>query len=199
MSVLSKYSLYHKFYLIVCTLLTRLFYREARLIRFPFDIRGRRFVQIGKNFTTGVGCRLEACPTNSNSGKTLEIGNNVQINDNVHITAMSSVSIGDNVLLASKIYISDCTHGIYEGGNQDSSPLTPPQDRVFSTKRVLLHDNVWVGEFVSILPGVEIGKGSIIGANSVVTKSIPAYSIAVGTPARVIKKYNFKTKIWEKI
>ena len=52
---------------------------------------------------------------------------------------------------------------------------------------------------VSILPGVEIGKGLIIGANSVVTKSIPDYSIAAGNPAKVIKQYNFNTKRWEKI
>lgn len=53
--------------------------------------------------------------------------------------------------------------------------------------------------FVSVLPGVTIGENSIIGANSVVTKSIPANSIAVGIPAKVIKQYNIETKRWEKV
>ena len=73
------------------------------------------------------------------------------------------------------------------------------QDRKLSAKPVIIHDDVWIGEMVSILPGVEIGKGSIIGANSVVTKYIPDYSIAAGNPAKVIKQYNFNTKRWEKI
>jgi len=55
---------------------------------------------------------------------------------------------------------------------------------------------VWIGEFVSILPGVKIGKGSIIGANTVVTKSIPENCIAIGAPAKIIKSYNFDLKRW---
>lgn len=50
-----------------------------------------------------------------------------------------------------------------------------------------------------IIPGVTVGKGSIVGAHSVVTHDIPPYSIAVGSPAKVIKQYNFSTKIWEAI
>ena len=62
----------------------------------------------------------------------------------------------------------------------------------------MLNSNVWIGEFVSILPGVTIGMGSIIGTMSVVTKSIPPYSIAVGSPAKVIKVYDFENKKWVK-
>jgi len=147
--------------------------------------------------TTGVGCRLEAFPSIFNL-KTLRFGDNVQINDYVHITAMSSVIIGNNVLMASKIYISDCSHGYYDGKSNDSIPDTHPIDREYKTAPVRIEDNVWIGESVSILPGVTVGENSIIGANSVVTKNIPANCIAVGNPARVIKKYNFETKIWEK-
>jgi lipopolysaccharide O-acetyltransferase len=63
---------------------------------------------------------------------------------------------------------------------------------------VAIEDNVWLGEFVSVLPGVTIGKGSIVGANSVVSKNLPPYVIAVGTPAKPIKKFNFETNKWEK-
>ena len=62
----------------------------------------------------------------------------------------------------------------------------------------MIEDNVWIGEFVSVLPGVTIGKGTIVGANSVVSRSLPEYVIAVGIPAIPIKKYNFQHSRWEK-
>ena len=121
------------------------------------------------------------------------------MNDHVHITARESVKIGNNVLLASKIYISDCSHGSYSGDENDSHPESIPHDRPLFSKPVVIEDNVWLGEFVSVLPGVTIGKGSIIGTNSVVSKNIPSNVIAVGSPAKPIKKFNFATNNWEKI
>ena len=64
---------------------------------------------------------------------------------------------------------------------------------------VIIGEGCWIGQNVCILPGVCIGKKSVIGAGAVVTKSIPDYSIAVGNPARVIKKYNFKSHCWENV
>ena len=176
---------------------TKLIYPQAKIIRFPIDIRGKKFIEISKGFTCGPGCRIEAYPENNE--KTLFFGENFQMNDYVHITARESVKIGNNVLLASKIYISDCSHGSYSGDENDSHPVSIPHDRPLFSKPVLIEDNVWLGEFVSVLPGVTIGKGSIIGANSVVSKNIPANVIAVGSPAKPIKKFNFATNNWEKI
>ncbi|WP_238555015.1 DapH/DapD/GlmU-related protein [Chryseobacterium sp. P1-3] len=110
------------------------------------------------------------------------------MNDYVHITAMEKVQIGNNVLFASKIYVSDCSHGSYAGDNNDSSPDSIPHERKLFSKPVIIEDNVWLGEFVSVLPGVTIGKGTIVGANSLVSKSLPPYVIAVGIPAKPIKK-----------
>lgn len=183
--------------LAICYFFTRIFYPTSRLIRLPIDIRGKKFIDFGQSLTTGIGCRLEAYPVD-NKEIALQIGQNVQLNDYVHITAMKSVVIGNNVLMASKIYISDCTHGSYSGDEFDTSPDIPPMERNYSIKEVNIEDNVWIGESVSILPGVTIGKGSIIGANSVVSRNIPEYTIAVGAPAHPIKKYNFDTKKWEK-
>jgi acetyltransferase-like isoleucine patch superfamily enzyme len=175
---------------------TILFFPNSRLIRLPSIVRGKKYIDFGSKLTTGVGCRFEAY-NNQKSKKSLIFGKNIQLNDYVHITAMNNVVIGDNVLMASKIYISDCSHGFYSGEETDSSPEQYPIDRNYNISEVIIEDNVWLGEFVSVLPGVTIGKGAIIGSNSVVTKDIPANTIAVGSPAKVIKKYNFKTKRWE--
>jgi len=184
--------------LIIQKIRTIIFFSGSRLIRFPIIIRGKKYIDFGSKLTTGEGCRFEAY-NNQKSKKSLIFGRNIQLNDYVHITAMNNVVIGDNVLMASKIYISDCSHGFYSGEEMDSSPEQHPIDRSYNISEVIIEDNVWLGEFVSVLPGVTIGKGAIIGSNSVVTKDIPANTIAVGSPAKVIKKYNFETKKWERI
>ena len=193
---MKKYGLSQIFYLSYCKFRTLFIFPNARIIRFPIDIRGKKYIQVSKGFTTGIGCRIEAYPETDK--KVLLFGENFQMNDYVHITAMESVKIGDNVLLASKIYISDCAHGSYSGDKNDSHPAIAPDKRPLYSKPVLIEDNVWLGEFVSVLPGVTIGKGSIVGANSVVSKNLPPYVIAVGTPAKPIKKFNFETNKWEK-
>lgn len=176
---------------------TKLFYRKSRLIRLPFDVRNKSNIDFGDQLTTGIGCRIETFPESKKI--VLKFGKNVQLNDYVHITAMNSVTIGDNVLMASKIFISDCTHGNYSGDANDSNPDSIPIDRPLSSKPIIIEDNVWLGEFVSVLPGVTIGKGTIVGANSVVSKDLPKYVIAVGSPAKPIKRFNFSTQRWEKI
>lgn len=186
-------------FLSICKLRTFFVVPSARIVRFPIDIRGKKFMDFSRKLTTGYYCRLEAYPIGNNNSKVLKFGDNVQINDFVHIAAAKNVEIGNNVLIASKIFISDICHGEYADIENMSDPNEHPNNRKLSAKPVIIHDDVWIGEMVSILPGVEIGKGSIIGANSVVTKSIPEYSIAVGNPAKVIKQYNFNKKQWKKI
>ncbi|HWV74812.1 MAG TPA: hypothetical protein VN040_24000 [Pseudosphingobacterium sp.] len=185
--------------LAINVLRTKLFFPKARLIRFPFDIRNSRNIQWQNGFTTGVGCRLEAYPETSSNEPVLIIGTNVQINDYVHISAGKKVIIGNNVLIASKIFITDISHGSYGLDGVHDDPDVPPSERLLTRKEVVIEDNVWIGEYVSILPGAKIGKGSIIGAMSVVTREIPPYCIAVGSPARVIKKFNLETRKWEKL
>jgi lipopolysaccharide O-acetyltransferase len=161
-------------------------------------VRGKNRIVFGKRLTTGVDCRLDAFPkTNDNC---LFMGDDIQLNDYVHIGAIEEVTIGNNVLIASKVFITDHNHGYYgDDINSQSSPMIPPSERALSSAPVHISDNVWLGEFVCVLPGVTIGKGSIIGAMSVVSKSIPEYSIAVGSPARVIKRYDFVTQQWIKV
>jgi lipopolysaccharide O-acetyltransferase len=197
MGIFTKYGVAGTIKLVCDIVRTKLVSKRARLIRFPFEIRNRKYVQIGKGFTTGRYCRIEAHPVNAQQKVCISIGDNVQINDAVHMVGSTGITIGNNVLMASKIFISDLSHGQYNGDSGDS-PLSIPKDRPLYHKPVVIEDNVWIGEFVSILPGVTIGKGAIIGTMSVVSKDIPAYSIAVGSPARVIKQYNFETGKWQK-
>jgi len=154
-------------------------------------------MDLGKRLTTGVGCRLDAFPHEQKI--VLHVGNDVQINDYVHIAAIESITIKDRVLIASKVFITDHNHGSHGADNIHTSPLIPPIDRALFSSPVMIEEDVWIGEFVSILPGVTIGKGSIIGTMSVVTKDIPPYSIAVGAPAKVVKNYNFEKCEWVKI
>ena len=121
------------------------------------------------------------------------------MNDFVHICALDRVEIGDGCLFASHIYISDNSHGRMGGDKNDSSPEVQPDHREYITSPVIIGKNVWIGEGVIVMPGVTIGDGSIIGAHSVVSKDIPLACVAVGTPARVVKKYSFEKKCWVKI
>lgn len=195
-TIKNEYSLKDKILLAWWFLRTKLHAHSVRLIRFPIDVRGKRYIDYGRRLTTGVGCRLEAFRINDSAHKRIIFGDDVQINDYVHISAIESVEIGNHVLIASHVYISDNSHGIYDGTINDSDPSTPPKSRAYKVAPVKIENNVWIGEGVIIMPGVEIGEGCVIGAHSVVTKSIPKYSIAVGSPAKVIKEYSFEQKCW---
>ena len=192
--MLQRYGLLGCLRLIVSVVYTKIAYPRARIIRLPFDIRNRKNIIIGRGFTTGFGCRIEAHPAVKGS-KIIYFGENVQINDYVHIAAGEKITIGNNVLIASKVFISDLNHGSYKGDFQDS-PLSTPNSRRLETKPIVIKDNVWLGEGVCVMSGVTIGFGCIVGASSVVTKNLPDYSIAIGAPAKVIKKYDFNKEKW---
>jgi len=178
---------------------TRMTMPQARLVRRPLYLRGRRWMQIGPGLTTGPGLRLDAFPISPENGPVLRIGRDVQINDYVHIGAVHSVIIGDRVLIASKVFISDHNHGKTKGPGAHDHPNIPPISRQLVHAEVVIEDDVWIGEFVSVLPGVRIGKGSIVGTMSVVTRDVPAYTMVAGSPARILKRFNFAMSAWEKV
>lgn len=197
MTILRVYGFWGILRLVKNWLLTRLFFPEARLVRFPVYVRGRSAMNLGKGLTTGVNVRLDAY---SLVGKepVLKFGNNVQINDYVHIGAIQQVMIGDNTLIASRVFISDHNHGRYDELDVCSVPSVPPADRPLSSKPVFIGKNVWLGEQVCILPGVTVGDGSIVGANSVVTRDLPPNTIAAGNPARVIRVFDPSSSTWRR-
>lgn len=168
---------------------TKLFYPGATLVRRPFRIRQKRNLTFQPGFTTGRDCRFEMF-----GDGVIELGRNCRIGDNVHLAALHRITIGDDCLFASKIFISDLSHGSYGEGGCD--PRVPPNDRPLAGASVTIGDNVWLGENVVVLQGVTIGSGCVIGANSTVSRDIPENCIAVGSPARPIKIYDRGARAW---
>jgi acetyltransferase-like isoleucine patch superfamily enzyme len=143
-----------------------------------------------KNFKIGSNSIIEDFATINNGVGDVLIGSNTGIGlSNVII---GPVKIGDYVMLAQNIVISGLNHG-YE------DVTLPPRLQKVVTKQITIEDNVWIGANCVVTAGVTIGKHAVIGAGSVITKDIPEFSVAVGNPARVIKKYNFETSSWQKV
>lgn len=167
------------------------------------NLGGLDCMKIGQSFSAGRGLWLEAVTKYPAAEQIfspqLIIGDHVSVGEYVHIGCNNRIVIGDNVLMGSKIYITDHNHGVYRGDKTDS-PAIPPSNRPLTEgESVEIGARCWIGEFVTILPGVTVGEGSIIGSHSTVTHDIPANSIAVGVPARVVKIWNETTETWEKV
>ena len=154
-------------------------------------IEGSKKIEIGKRFTAGKYLRIQAICAHRTYKylPTIIIKDNVNINDYVHIACNRYIEIGNNVLIASKVIITDHQHGDYSEKNLNNIKM-PPIERPLVGSSVIIEDDVWVGENSIIMPGVRIGKGSIIGANSVVNKSCEKYSILAGIPAKLIKRFD---------
>lgn len=156
----------------------------------PDIIEGMQYITIGNNVVFQSMAWILALKQD-NVEPSLIINNGAVIGRFAHIVALRSVIIEENVLIADKVYISDNIHA-YEDVN---TPII--KQAILYKSEVVIGKNSWIGENVSII-GVKIGKHCIIGANSVVTKEIPDYSVAVGNPAKIIKQFNMKTQKWEK-
>jgi len=199
MKLLIRYGVLGSLRLLLDWVHTRLLFPGSRLVRRPIYIRGRLHILFGRGLTTGVGLRIDAFPPAKPGWPTLEIGNNVEINDYVHIGAAQSVRIGHDVLIASKVFITDHDHGYYGCDGEHDRPELLPGKRKLHSMPVVIESRVWIGESVTVLPGAHIGQGSIIGANAVVKGVIPPGSIAVGVPARVIKQFDAELDRWLRV
>lgn len=198
-NIKNEYSFLGKVHLLIRLILTKLQYPHQRIIRGNFRVRGKSMISFGSGLTTGVGCRIEAFIADGNKDKKIFFGNRIQLNDYVHISGVQSVIIGDDTLIASYVYVSDNSHGIYDNSHNQTSPETVPVDRPYIVAPVNIGSKVWIGEGVIIMPGVSIGDGCIIGAHSIVNKDIPQNSIAVGSPAKIIKKWDKTSNNWIRI
>ncbi len=157
----------------------------------PVILRFKGSIHIGNNVTLrsddrGYHASIYAPTRLMTDGKDhtiIEIGDNTRING-ASIHATERINIGKNCLIASNVIIIDSDgHGISPFERDLSNPVSSP---------VIIEDNVWIGMNSIILKGVRIGENSIIGAGSVVTKSIPANCVAAGNPARVVKLLDYE-------
>jgi len=173
-------------------------------IDLPRRIINPERIFIGDNVSLGPGTFLNALthyPTVSMCYQTRDeplqtfqsqiiIGNNVTATADLQIAAQDQIVIEDDVMFASNIHINDGLHG-YDNANEPYRC-----QKISGIAPILIKRGSWIGQNVVILPGVMIGELAIIGANSVVNKSIPDRTIAVGSPAKVIKKWNQAEQKW---
>lgn len=139
-----------------------------------------------------AGVKFEFSPINSIfSFSTISVGDNVQIGSNaLFIAARSEIVIGNNVIIAPGVTVRGGTHNIDEIGAYMSDVRIKDNHH---DKGVQIEDDVWIGSNAIILHGVTIGRGSVIGAGSIVTRSTPPYSISVGNPAKLLR-FRFNKK-----
>ena len=150
-----------------------------------------QYIYIDDNVSIGLNCSLETWheyngePTGSIPA--LEISDNVSISQGCQLSCLKHIQIKSGTLLGTNVFITDNFHGC----NTHDELYIPPRERLLYSKGdIFIGENVWIGRNVCIMPGVSIGDGAIVGANAVVTHDIPAYSVAVGIPAKVIKNLN---------
>jgi lipopolysaccharide O-acetyltransferase len=179
---------------------TKIFFRPARLLRLPVHIRGRKLIRLSPGVTFGRSCRLDAWfdkfigfNSSADAGNLASkdpakiiLSQNVQIGDNVQISSVAKIAIGESCLIASYVFITDHDHGSTELADLRVNPAR----RDLRAEPVCIGRNTWIGQGVSILKGVTIGESCIIAAGAVVTKSIPSFSVAAGVPAKIIKSFN---------
>lgn len=161
-------------------------------IKFPANIiLGEKYITIADNTSFGKLLVLtvwDSYPIYDSSvqmfNPSVSIGENCNFGDYLHLTCINRIQIGNNVLTGRWVTITDNGHGT---SHYDSLTIPPAKRPLHSKGQVIIEDDVWIGDKATILPGVTIGKGSVIAANSVVTKDIPPFSIVGGNPAKIIK------------
>lgn len=154
------------------------------------NLLGLQHISVGDGCVFDANIQLTARCNENYTSPHIEIGNNCLFRYGCHITAINEIIIGDNLLTGTNVLITDNAHGAFN----ELNCLLPPNERTLVSRgKVHIGNNVWLGNNVCVLPNVTIGDGAVVGANSVVTKDIPAYSTAVGIPAKVIKQININS------
>ena len=156
----------------------------------PYLISGSKYIRIGNNSVIRAGIRMEV--VDPQSDVVIDIGNNVNFEQNVHIVGRCSVIIKDNVSITGHCSIADITHP-YEDVN---NPIRIGDRISKEPSSVFIDSGTMVGFGAHISPGTFIGKSCVVGANSVVSGHFPDYCIIAGVPARIIKSYDFETGKW---
>lgn len=174
-------------------------------IEFPHRIENPQHIFLGNGVRLGPNCVLSASESYPGSWMKhpeglhveqdfqplLRIGNRVTATSGLHIFTVQEIVIEDDVMFASNIFISDVTH------SYASARLPYKYQGLTDPKPIRIGSGSWIGQNVVIMPGVSIGTCTIVGANSVVTQNLPSRTIAVGSPARVVKVWSDERGEWQ--
>lgn len=179
-----KMNLYYKFFLKRCG--------KGSLIIKPILLT-QNCISLGTNVFIRNNCRIEGVFKFENQlfNPEIVIGNNVNIEQNAHITCTDSIFIGSNTSITANVTITDTIHNYSDV--QMASKFQP-----LSSKKVVIGDNCSIYNNSIILPGTELGNNISVAANSVVSGTFPPYVIIGGNPAKIIKQYNFESNSWKK-
>ena len=153
----------------------------------PIFLKGIRHVFIGKKVRIFPHLRME-----TQDGGSIHIMDDVVISQNVHLTSGGNLVIGKSSLILANVFITNIDHDYTTIGEH----VVKQNIVVKDTK---IGDNCFIGMGAAIMPGTVLGKQCIVGANSVVRGIFPDYCVLVGSPAKIVKKYNQESRIWEKI
>ncbi|MES2016808.1 MAG: acyltransferase [Pseudomonadota bacterium] len=164
------------------------FGRRSRIVA-PLGIEGIGNIRLGDDVYISHKVLLAAVPHTGAAQCSLEIGAGTSIGSFNHIYATERITIGKQVLTANNVYISDNVHGYQDIG------LAIKLQPIVQRAPVEIGDGAWLGQNVCVI-GASVGKHSVIGANAVVTRDIPDYAVAVGSPARIIRRYDAQTACW---
>lgn len=161
-------------------------------IRRPLLIFNPGFITIGERVSVRDGVRLEIVRSGDGRLPSLSIGDDTNIEQNVHIVCHSHIRIGSKVSISANCCIVDVAHPFRDVQNSTKVGARIEDEDSF----VEIGDGSFIGFGSVILPNVKIGRCSVVGANSVVAGDVPDYSVAAGAPAKVIKRYDWERQIW---
>ena len=160
----------------------------------PFRFFGLSGISLGAGVVIHRDCWIHVISGHGDEASPkIVIKSHAGIGMGATISAVRQVVIGEYVMLARNVYISDHAHSFQNRG----APIS--QQGINGIAPVSIGRSAWLGQNVVVLPGVTIGEHCVIGANSVVNSAIPDFSVAVGAPARVIKRYNREADAWERV
>lgn len=156
----------------------------ASVVQLPVRLAGEARMRIGREVFVGANAWLQVLDLGDGATDVaIEIGDRSAFAGGCVISAARSLTIGVDVSFARNCYVADHSHAYTD------SDATIASQGLTDINPVVIEDGVWLGENVVVLPGVTIGRGSVIGANSVVTQDVPPYTVALGIPARIIRRF----------
>jgi len=162
-------------------------------VHLPRRIEGAKYIEIGSRVYVRSYSTLWAISHHETDfyQPSIVIGDDVYIGRFAYLGAINAIYVGSGSVLSEHVYITDLSHGIDPNGG----PIM--KQRLVSKGPVRIGANCFLGYRVAVMPGVVLGDHCVVGANSVVTRSFPAYCMVGGVPARLLKRYCFESKVWQ--